>query len=70
MFGQKEKVKTVKKFFILCSRSFFVRFTEVNSGRNSRAGPGKSIRFKEVSALESPLWRGFVIRVSKEFIRY
>ena len=37
---------------------------EVKSGRNSRTGPGKSVRFKEVSTLECPLWRGFVIKVS------
>ena len=28
-------------FLILSSKYFFVRFTEVDSGRNSRAGPGK-----------------------------
>ena len=31
------------EFLIIWSKYFFVGFIEVNSGRNSRAGPGKSV---------------------------
>ena len=51
-------------FFDSLVKIFLVRFIVVNSGRNHSAGPGKSIHFKEVSALKRPIWRGFVIGVS------
>ena len=41
---------------------FSVRSREVNSEGNRLVEPGKSVRFKEVLALECSLWRGSFIR--------
>ena len=48
---------------IFCMNFFLICFKDLNTGRNIPTGPEKSIRFKELSALDCPLWRGFFIRV-------